>query len=345
VHDIIATGQKDSYMKWLITGGCGFLGSNFIRYWLRHHPNDVIVNYDKLTYAGNLENLRDVEQNPRYQFVHGDIADKNLIEQWVSAVDGVVNFAAETHVDRSIQNPEVFIQTDVIGTYNILEICRRTGKRLIQISTDEVYGTCDAGSFSETASLSPGNPYSASKAGGDLLCMSYQKTYGMNLNIIRSCNGYGPFQYPEKLIPLFITHLLEKKKLPLYGDGSQVRQWIFAEDFCSALEIIIQKGASGEIYNITTGESCTNLEMTRRLLDLMGFEEDWIESVVDRPGHDKRYSMTGDKLQSLGWKPVYTLDKGLPYTVRWYREHPDWWKILKSGEYLEYYRRQYIERN
>jgi dTDP-glucose 4,6-dehydratase len=325
-------------MKWLITGGAGFIGSNFIRYWLTQHPSDNIINLDKLTYAGNLANLKDIENYPRYQFIKGDVCDGSLLDDIVSSIDGVVNFAAETHVDRSIDCPHAFLNTDILGTYRILESIRKYNKRLIHISTDEVYGSIDTGSSNEQSALFPGNPYSASKGGADLLCLAYQKTYLINNIIVRSCNVYGPYQYPEKLIPLFITNLLENKKVPLYGDGLNIREWIYVTDFCRALETIIQKGTSGAIYNISTGD---NLDICRLILKVLARGEEWIQKVPDRKGHDRRYSMNADKLRQLGWSPEYSLDKGLKATIDWYQNNPDWWQLIKSGEYKKYYQAHY----
>ncbi len=331
-------------MRWLITGGCGFMGSNFIRYWLKNHTEDYIINLDKLTYAGNPDNLKMIENHPHYRFVLGDIIDPQAIESLVPEFDGIINFAAETHVDRSIAQPRDFILTDMVGTYNLLEAARFHQKKLIQISTDEVYGNCPSGQNTEHAPLLPGNPYSASKGGADLLCLAYHQTYKVDVMITRSCNCYGPYQYPEKLIPLFITNLLEGKKLPLYGDGSCIREWIYIQDYCSALDIVIQKGKTGEIYNISTGEGLPNLEVTRLILQEMGMSEDMIEKVEDRQGHDRRYSLDASQIRQLGWNPEYSFSMGLKETLQWYRHNDNWWRKIKSGEYQEYYRQQYAQR-
>ena len=328
-------------MRLLITGGCGFMGSNFIRYWLSQNPDDTITNLDKLTYAGNPENLQDLNSHPRYQFIRGDIIDAALVHQILPAVDIVVNFAAETHVDRSIQSPEAFIQTDILGTYTLLEAVKTQHKKLIQISTDEVYGSIETGVNSEVSGLFPGNPYSASKSGADLLCLAYKKTYQTPIVIARSCNVYGPYQYPEKLIPLFITNLLEKKKLPIYGNGLNIREWIYVTDFCRAVECIIQQGISGKIYNITSGIACTNLDITQLILNQMQQDDSVIEYVADRPGHDQRYAMDATKLRQLGWSAQYSLPQGIKETIAWYQEHPQWWQKIKSGDYKQYYRDQY----
>jgi dTDP-glucose 4,6-dehydratase len=328
-------------MRWLITGGCGFMGSNFIRYWLNHHPEDSILNLDKLTYAGNPDNLKDIEKNPHYSFIQGDIVNPEAINPHLAAIDGIINFAAETHVDRSISQPRDFIMTDMLGTYNLLEAARFHQKKMIQISTDEVYGNCPEGRNDEKASLTPGNPYSASKGGADLLCLAYRQTYGIDIIITRSCNCYGPYQYPEKLIPLFITNLMEGQKVPLYGDGSCIREWIYIQDYCTALETAIMKGKSGEIYNISTGKGISNLEVTKMILREMELGEEWIEKVADRQGHDTRYALDATKLMELGWLPQYSFPHGLNETIHWYRENKPWWKKIKSGEFLEYYKRQY----
>ncbi len=333
-------------MKFLITGGAGFMGSNFIRYLLDNYPEYEVINFDKLTYAGNLENLKDVEENTRYEFIKGDIADEAAVDQAMRrGIDRIINFAAETHVDRSIQGARSFIMTDVVGTYTLLEAAKKHGvEQYIQISTDEVFGSTESGEFFEDTAFEPNSPYSASKAGGDHLVRAYWKTYGLPAIVTHSCNFYGPYQYPEKLIPLFITNLIESKKIPVYGDGQNMREWIYVPDYCQALDTIIQKGAAGEVYNIGSGERKTNLEVTEMILEQMGFGREMIEYVKDRPGHDWRYAVNSDKLRQLGWQSETNFEQGLRETIDWYRENQAWWKKLKSGEYLEYYKKQYDDR-
>ncbi len=330
-------------MRLLVTGGCGFIGSNFIRWVLRHHADDQIINLDKLTYAGNPANLKDLEGDPRYLFIQGDICDPVAVNEAFSRdPDAVVNFAAETHVDRSIMDPSVFIQTDVLGTFQLLEAVRRhQTPRFVQISTDEVYGSIEEGSFDEESPLRPNSPYAASKAGGDLMVRAYFKTYGAPVLIVRSSNNYGPYQYPEKLIPLFVTNLLEGRKVPLYGDGMNVRDWLFVEDNCAAIDLILRKGIIGEIYNVGGNREITNLELTRTLLSLMDKDDSCIEFVEDRLGHDRRYSLSCEKVKNLGWEARWDFLDGLRYTLDWYRENEDWWRPIKSGEFKEYYLRRY----
>ena len=329
-------------MKFLITGGAGFMGSNFIRYLINNYPEFEVVNFDKLTYAGNLENLRDLEQNPRYQFIKGVIANKPpFAARMGQEIDTVINFAAETHVDRSISGPKSFIVTDVLGTYTLLEAVKKYGiKKYIQISTDEVFGSTNE-EFSEDSPFEPNSPYSASKAGGDHLVRAYWKTYGLPVIVTHSCNFYGPYQYPEKLIPLFITNLIEGKKIPVYGDGQNIREWIYVPDYCQALDVIHQKGEPGDVYNIGTGERFTNLEVTQMILEQMGVGQEMVEYVKDRPGHDRRYAINAEKLRELGWQPDWNFEQALKETIEWYQDHQDWWKRLKSGEYLEYYKKKY----
>ncbi len=329
-------------MKLLVTGGAGFMGSNFIRYILTKYPDYTVINLDKLTYAGNLDNVRDLKKNPRYRFVKGDIADEKIVNDLVAQCDAVINYAAETHVDRSILGPKDFIMTDVIGTYTLLEAVREhKTQRFVQISTDEVYGSIQNGMFSETHPFNPSSPYAASKAGGDLLCGAYVKTYRTPIIVTHSCNFYGPYQYPEKLIPLFITNLLEGKKVPVYGDGMNVREWIYVPDHCSAIEFLLHHGKDGEVYNIGIGDENSNMEVTHFILQELGMGKEMIEYIKDRPGHDQRYAIDTQKLFSLGWKPQYSFEVGLRQTVKWYKENTWWWKKLKSGEYLKYYKRQY----
>jgi len=321
-------------MKLLVTGGAGFIGSNFARYMLDKYKDYKIVNLDKLTYAGNLENIKDLEANGRHSFVKGDICDLRLVEKLVKReeVDVIVNFAAETHVDRSIADPEAFIRTDVFGTYTLLEVARKFSvKKYVQISTDEVYGSIKKGSFSEPSSLAPSSPYSASKAAADLLALAYKTTYELPILITRGSNTYGPYQHTEKLIPLFITNLMENKKVPLYGDGKNVRDWLYVIDHCSGIDTVLHRGNIGEIYNIGASDERTNLEITHMILGELGMTEDMIEFVKDRLGHDRRYSLNCKKLKALGWKPEYSLEKGLKETVKWYTQNMKWWKKIKSN--------------
>ncbi len=340
---LVKEGGKAEDMRVLVTGGCGFIGSNFIRHTLREHPEDQVINLDKLTYAGNPENLADLEGDPRYLFIHGDICDAEAVEEAFSRdPDLVVNFAAETHVDRSIMEPEAFLRTDIFGTFRLLEAVRSHGTpRYLQVSTDEVYGSIEEGSFDEDSPLRPSSPYSASKAGADLLVLSYVRTYGTPALIIRPSNNFGPYQYPEKVIPLFITNLLEGRKVPIYGEGTNVRDWLFVEDNCAAVDTVLRKGEPGRVYNAGGGNEITNLELTRRLLELLGRDESSIEFVPDRPGHDLRYSVDSDRLRALGWEPRWDFLRALEHTVRWYRENRGWWERIRSGEFRRYYRRQY----
>ena len=327
----------------LITGGCGFIGSHFVRLILRERPTWRVINVDKLTYAGNLDNLKEVAKNPRYKFVKGDIAVKKDVKKAIGrGVDLIVNYAAESHVDRSVLDPEAFVRTDVLGTYCLLEAVRENRvAQYIQISTDEVFGSIRKGKFKETSPFEPNSPYSASKAGADHLCRAYFKTYGLPIVVTHSCNFYGPNQYPEKLIPLFITNLLEDKKVPIYGRGDQIREWIFTEDHCRAIETLIEKGEAGEVYNIGTGNERKNIEITKFILNELGFDQSRIEYVKDRPGHDFRYAINNSKLKKLGWSPTLSFEEGLSRTINWYQKNDRWWKKLKSGEYLKYYKRQY----
>jgi dTDP-glucose 4,6-dehydratase len=326
----------------VVTGGAGFIGSNYVRLVLRTHPADEVVVLDKLTYAGNLENLEEVVADPRYAFVRGDICDPDVVQTTLDGADAVVNFAAETHVDRSISGPQDFIRTDVLGTHTLLEAVRALGvRRYLQVSTDEVYGSIDAGSFTEESPLDPSSPYSASKAAADLLVLSYVTTYGTPALITRSSNNYGPSQYPEKIVPLFITNAVDGAPLPVYGDGRNVRDWLYVEDNCAAVDLALRAGETGQVYNIGGGHEVDNLTLTRRILELVGADPGLIRFVADRPGHDRRYSVDCAKLRGLGWAPATSFDDGLARTVAWYLEHEAWWRRLKSGEWLEYYRRQY----
>lgn len=330
-------------MKILVTGGLGFMGSNFIRYLFKKHPEYKIINLDKVTYAASFENLKEVEDNPNYSFVKGDIVSAEDVNRAIGdGVDKIISYAAETHVDRSIIAPDAFIKTDIFGTYTLLEAVKKHNvAQYIQISTDEVFGSIREGSFDEESPFAPNSPYSASKAGADHLCRAYFKTYNLPIIVTHSCNVFGLNAHPEKMIPLFITNLLENKKVPVYGQGQQTREWIFAQDHCSAIETIMEKGESGGVYNIGTGYEKTNLEITKFILQELGFGEDKIEYVKDRPGHDWRYAINSQKLRGLGWKPSVSWEDGLRRTINWYKENESWWKKIKSGEYLEYYKQQY----
>lgn len=317
-------------LKLLVTGGCGFIGSNFIRYMLKKYPDYQIVNLDKLTYAGNPANLKDIENNPNYSFVKGDICDPVVVSEVMKTADQVVHFAAESHVDRSIEDGSVFVRTNVLGTNTLLQSALANKiKKFIHVSTDEVYGSTMEGSFTETDKLNPSSPYSSSKAGSDLLAMSYHTTYGLPVCITRCTNNFGPYQYPEKLIPFFISRLMEGKKVPVYGTGMNIRDWIYVEDHCSAIDFVLHNGSAGEIYNIDGGNELTNLEITYRLLKMIGKDESSIEYVEDRKGHDFRYSLDGSKLEKMGWKPGYDFDTALEQTVKWYLENKWWWEPLK----------------
>ena len=332
-------------MNILITGGAGFIGSTFIRYMLRHHPDYRITNLDKLTYAGNLDNLREVEGHSNYRFVQGDICDPATVEPLAKETDLVINFAAETHVDRSILEPGNFIKTDVYGTSVLLEAARRHNhQRYLQISTDEVYGSIEQGAFTEESPLRPNSPYAASKAAGDLLVLSYVRTYGVPAIIIRSSNNFGPYQYPEKVIPLFITSAMEDQPLPLYGDGMNVRDWIYVEDTCAGIDGVLHRGEAGEVYNIAGGNERTNIDLTRLILRELNKPETLIRQVRDRPGHDRRYALDCRKIAALGFTPRYGFDEALRMTIRWYREHPEWWRKIKSGDFQKYYEQMYIKR-
>ncbi len=328
----------------LVTGGAGFIGSAFVRYQLRRDPDMHIVNYDKLTYAGNLDNLLDVDES-RHTFVRGDIADFEAIHAAMKGCDAVVNFAAETHVDRSIQGASEFIDTDVRGVYNIVEAAKQLGtKRVLHVSTDEVYGSIATGSFKESDRLNPRNPYSASKAGGEQMGMAYFHTFGVPVIITRGSNTYGPYQYPEKVLPLFVTNAIDDEPLPLYGDGKNVRDWLYVDDHCSGIDTALRRGIPGEVYNVAGGNERENIVLTRKILELTGKGDDLIKPVQDRPGHDRRYSIDASKLRGLGWKPETSWDDGMARTVRWYQDHEWWWRKIKTGEYLEYYRKQYAGR-
>jgi len=328
--------------RYLITGGAGFIGSNYIHYLFEKYNEIEIINLDKLTYAGNLDNLRDIESKSNYTFVKGDIGDRNLVSKLMKGCDFVLNFAAESHVDRSIGAPDDFIKTDIYGTFILLESAREYSiKKFIQISTDEVYGSIEKGSFKETDPLMPSSPYSASKAGADRLAYSYFVTYNMPVIITRCSNNFGPYQYPEKLIPLFITNAIEGKKLPLYGDGKNVRDWIYVQDHCDAIDFILNNGVDGEVYNIGSNNEKNNLEITEIILEKLDKSKDLINYVKDRPGHDRRYSLDCSKLAKIGWQPNYSFDEAMQLTIEWYRKNQQWWKNIKSGEYLKYYKEHY----
>jgi len=335
-------------MRLLVAGGAGFIGSDFVRRMLDKHADWEIVCFDKLTYAGNLDNLLKVADDPRYSFVRGDICDRDAVESAAAGVDAIVNFAAETHVDRSIAEPEGFLQTDILGTHTLLEVVRAHGiSRMVQVSTDEVYGSIDSGSFTESDTIKPSSPYSASKAGGDLQVLAYFTTYGVPVMITRGSNTYGPNQYPEKLIPLFVTNALEGEKLPLYGDGMNVRDWLHADDHADGIEFVLGNGEPGEVYNVGGGNERTNREITSIILDELGLGEDAIKWVADRPGHDRRYSLDCSKMAAAGWTPKVDFEAGLRQTIRWYRDNPEWWAKIKhgTGEFAEWRKRWYEERS
>ena len=332
-------------MKLLVTGGAGFIGSNFIRYVLSSHPEDSVVNLDKLTYAGNRANLADLDGDRRYSFVHGDICDARLVHDTLRGVDAVVNFAAESHVDRSLMEADAFLKTDVFGVFTLLEAVRALRiPRLLHVSTDEVYGSVSTGSSTERDPLRPSNPYSASKAGGDMLALAYWHTHRVPVVITRSSNNFGPYQYPEKVIPLFVTNALDDRPLPLYGDGRNVRDWLYVVDNCAAIDLVLRKGGDGEVYNIGGGHEVENIVLTREILRLTGKPETLVQRVADRPGHDRRYSVDCAKVRQLGWEPRHRFASALETTVRWYREHEAWWRPLKSGELRAWYERQYGNR-
>jgi dTDP-glucose 4,6-dehydratase len=332
-------------MKLLVTGGCGFIGSNFVRTVLAAHPDDSVVNLDKLTYAGNRANLADVEDDPHYAFVHGDIADPKLVRDVLRGVDAVVNFAAPSHVDRSILDPDEFLRTNVLGVHVLLEAVRELRiPRMVQVSTDEVYGSIATGAAREDSPLRPSNPYSAAKAGGDLLALACWRTHGVPVVITRGSNTFGPYQYPEKIVPLFVTNALDDQPLPLYGDGGQVRDWLYVLDHCAAVDLVLRAGRDGEVYNVAGGHEVANLALTREILRLLDKPESLVSPVADRPGHDRRYALDGTKLGRLGWAPRHPFASALASTVSWYREHETWWRPLKSGEFRAYYERQYGRR-
>ncbi|WP_223065898.1 dTDP-glucose 4,6-dehydratase [Paenibacillus caui] len=332
-------------MKLLVTGGAGFIGSNFVLYMLKQHPEYEIINVDALTYAGNLENLKSVEQNPKYTFVKADIQDAHAMDQlFRQGIDVVVNFAAESHVDRSILDPGIFVKTNVLGTQVLLDTAKKYGiTKFVQVSTDEVYGTLgETGLFTEETPLAPNSPYSASKAGSDLLVRAYHETFGLPVNITRCSNNYGPYQFPEKLIPLMISRALNDQSLPVYGDGLNIRDWLYVEDHCSAIDLVIHQGRVGEVYNIGGNNERTNIQIVKTILEQLNKPESLITYVQDRPGHDRRYGIDPTKLTSeLGWKPKHNFESGIKATIEWYLNHQEWWTRIQSGEYQEYYEKQY----
>ncbi len=318
----------------LVTGGCGFIGSHFIKRFIKTHPDWKIVNLDKLTYSGNPQNTRELQNDPRYEFIHGDICDSAVVESVVSRVQAIVHFAAETHVDRSIDKAEDFLMTNILGTRVLLEAARRRGiERFVHISTDEVYGSVLEGSVNEEAPLLPNSPYSASKAAGDLLVRSYGITYHYPAILVRASNNFGPNQYPEKVIPLFVTNLLEGKKLPLYGRGDNRREWIYVEDNCKAIELVFDQGKQGEVYNVGAGNEMSNLDLAHAILKALGAREDRIESVTDRPGHDFRYCLDTTKIHLLGFRAEWTFEAALARTIQWYKENQSWWQPLKQDKF------------
>jgi dTDP-glucose 4,6-dehydratase len=327
-------------VRLLVTGGAGFIGSNFVRNRLGSRPDDEVMVLDKLTYAGDRRNLEGLPEN-RLSFFEGDICDREVVRGLVADCDAVVIFAAESHVDRSIASPDAFIQTDVFGTFVLLEAARDSGVRHLQISTDEVYGSISEGSFTESSPLDPSSPYSASKAGGDLIVSAFRHTYGVDSLIVRASNNYGPRQHPEKLIPLVILNAIHGDPIPVYGDGSQVRNWLFVEDFCRAIDTVLEAGEAGKVYNVGGPDELPNIDVVTRVLELTGRDESLIAHVEDRLGHDLRYSLASDRVEALGWSAQVGFDEGIGRTVSWYRENADWWGPVRSGEYREYYERQY----
>ncbi|MDX2140230.1 MAG: dTDP-glucose 4,6-dehydratase [Chloroflexota bacterium] len=332
----------------LVTGGAGFIGSEFVRYMVERYPEYTIICFDKLTYAGNLDNLLPVHDQPNYRFEQGDIADRETVRRVLNthAIDTIVNFAAESHVDRSILAADAFVHTDVVGVYLLLDEGKQHGvERFLHVSTDEVYGDIEDGYYSvETDGFAPNSPYAASKAGGELMVRAYHVTHGMNTIITRGSNTYGPYQYPEKLLPFFITEAIDDRPLPLYGDGRQVRDWLFVRDHVTGIDTALHKGVAGEAYNIAGEDNRVNIDVTHALLERLGKPTSLIKHVPDREGHDRRYAMNCDKLRALGWKQEYDFERGVALTVDWYRENAWWWRKIKTGEYLEYYKRQYAAR-
>jgi dTDP-glucose 4,6-dehydratase len=331
----------------LVTGGAGFIGSNFVRYMLERYPDLHVVVFDKMTYAGNLDNLEDVSENENYRFMRGDIADRQAIARLLDSneIDTVVNFAAESHVDRSILDPDAFIQTDVVGVYTLLDECRKLEiERVLHVSTDEVYGSIAEGAFKEGDPMKPNSPYAASKAGGELMVRAYNVTFGLNAMVTRGSNTFGPYQYPEKLLPLFITNAIDGEPLPLYGDGRQVRDWLYVDDHCAGIDLVLRQGKPGEAYNLGGENERHNIDVVRQMLSILDKPESLIQHVEDRPGHDRRYALDNSKIRELGWQPSLSFDQALERTVRWYADNEHWWRKLKSGEYLDYYQAQYGHR-
>ncbi|MBY7738467.1 dTDP-glucose 4,6-dehydratase [Paenibacillus polymyxa] len=335
-------------MKLLVTGGAGFIGSNFVLYMLKQHPDYEIVNVDALTYAGNLENLKSIEDHPKHTFVKADITNAQVMDQLMQqGIDVVVNFAAESHVDRSILEPEVFVKTNVLGTQVLLDAAKKYNvTKFVQVSTDEVYGSLgETGLFTEETPLQPNSPYSASKAGGDLLVRAYHETFGLPVNITRCSNNYGPYQFPEKLIPLMISRALSDQQLPVYGDGLNIRDWLYVEDHCSAIDLVIHHGKLGEVYNIGGNNERTNVHIVKTILEELGKPESLISYVQDRPGHDRRYGIDPTKtMNELGWKPKHSFETGIKETICWYLDNEEWWTRIQSGEYQQYYAKQYGSR-
>ncbi len=331
----------------LVTGGAGFIGSAFVRYMVDKYPDYNIIVFDKLTYAGNMDNLLPVSDEPAYRFERGDIADRETVRRVLTDhdIDTVVNFAAESHVDRSILSPDAFIHTDVVGTYILLDESKRHGlERFLQVSTDEVYGDIEHGFSTENDSFQPNSPYAASKAGGELMVRAYHVTHGMNTVITRGSNTFGPYQYPEKLISLFTTEAIDDRPLPVYGDGKQVRDWLYVEDHASGIDVALHHGAAGEAYNVAGENQRFNIDITHKILSALGKSESLIKHVPDREGHDRRYAMNCDKLRALGWERQFTFEEALERTVRWYVDNEWWWRKIKTGEYLDYYKAQYAAR-
>ncbi|WP_054023371.1 dTDP-glucose 4,6-dehydratase [Bacillus sp. FJAT-28004] len=335
-------------MKLLVTGGAGFIGSNFVLYMIKNYPNYEIINVDALTYAGNLENLRSIEQHSKHTFVKADIAQRSELEPlFQQGVDAVINFAAESHVDRSILHPEIFVQTNILGTQTLLDLTKQYNvTKFVQVSTDEVYGTLgETGLFTEDTPIAPNSPYSASKAGADLLVRAYHETFGLNVNITRCSNNYGPYQFPEKLIPLMIQNALQDKPLPVYGDGLNVRDWLYVEDHCSAIDLVLHKGVNGEVYNVGGRNERNNLQVVRTILEELGKPETLITYVKDRLGHDRRYAIDADKIRNeLGWQPKFNYEDGIKETIRWYLSNTEWMEQVASGSYQQYYDTQYKDR-
>ncbi|TXK76905.1 dTDP-glucose 4,6-dehydratase [Paenibacillus sp. N3.4] len=335
-------------MKVLITGGAGFIGSNFVHYMLDRYPSYEIINLDALTYAGNLENLTSIQENSNYTFVKGDITNPELVNSlFEQGVDTVVHFAAESHVDRSILEPDVFVKTNVLGTQVLLEAARKYAvKKFVHVSTDEVYGTLgETGLFTEETPITPNSPYSASKAGSDLLVRAYHETFGLPINITRCSNNYGPYQFPEKLIPLMIANALNDKSLPVYGDGLNIRDWLYVEDHCSAIDLVLHQGINGEVYNIGGNNERTNIQIIQTILRELDKPESLMQFVKDRPGHDRRYGIDATKITTeLGWKPKHNFETGIQETIRWYLDNQVWWKRIQTGEYQAYFAKQYGSR-